>query len=72
MSEYLELRLQFLQLKIDWPSDVPLQGLRRFVRESLGEHGEPLRWAITNVEVGLTSEHLRKLHLEAVIIVSDS
>ena len=60
------MRLQTLDLKLDWPNSVPIDHLRHFVLEKLNEHGEPLRWAITKISV---LDNLRQLNIEAVVLI---
>ncbi len=60
------MKLQSLDLQLGWPESVPIDQLRNFALKKLNEYGDPLRWAITNIT---TSDGLRKLNIEAVVII---
>ena len=41
------MRLTSKTLTLPWPKDLKAADLRRWVKEQLRIHGDPLRWAIT-------------------------
>ena len=43
------MNLEFIELDIDWPTELSLFDLRNYIISKLMEYGEPLRWAITSV-----------------------
>ena len=57
--------LRSLQLRVPWPPDCPVQRLRPWLISQLEQHGQPLRWAITEVDVA--ADGSRCLKLEAVV-----
>ena len=57
--------LRSLQLRVTWPPDCPVQRLRPWLIAHLEQHGQPLRWAITAVD--LAADGSRSLQLEAVV-----
>ena len=57
--------LRSLQLRLPWPPDCQVQRLRPWLIAQLAQHGQPLRWAITAVDVA--ADGSRFLQLEAVV-----
>ena len=66
------MKLQFIKLKLDWHSELPLENLRQFIIESLNVHGDPLRWSITSIERSLMKKKIKLIVIEAVVIIPDS
>ena len=60
------MKLKSLDLQLEWPDSMTICDLKVFILEKLRGHGDPLRWAITNVN---TSDSLRHLTIEAVVVV---
>ena len=65
------MELEFLELKLAWPSDIPLVDLRSFVREKLILIGDPLRWAITDVSLQDSQKLSIQIIVEAVVIKNE-
>ena len=63
------MKFRFLQLEMNWSKDLPLHELRPWLLGKMRVYGEPLRWAVTDLD-GISNT--RKLRLEAVVIVSES
>ena len=63
------MRLKSLELKLDWPETLAIQGLRSYVVEELKKFGDPIRWAITSISAS-ESGCTRKLNIEAVVIIT--
>ena len=59
------MNLKILEEEIILPENISVLNLREFISVHLKQYGEPLRWAITNVEEVKT---FRKLRVEAIII----
>ena len=60
--------LEFKELDLDWPSELSVFDLKKYVLSKLVEYGEPLRWAITSV----TTHSEKKgqiISLEVVLII---
>ena len=79
------MNLQFMQLELIWPAGLPANQLRSWLLDQLAQHGEPLRWALIEVEsfAGQPSAsedtsadksvaEKRTLKLEAVMIRTES
>ena len=64
------MRLKSLELELEWPLAIPIQGLRILVIEHLENYGAPLRWAITSINTSENSDCSRHLKVEAVVILS--
>ncbi len=64
------MRMNSLVLKLEWPENIPIQDLRRYVLEELRDSGEPIRWAITGIFCSPTSARTRELNIEAVVIIT--
>ncbi len=65
------MKLQELQLELQWPETVALVELRLWLLNQLMMHGEPLRWAITSVKVPSAIGCFRTLRVEAIVILPD-
>ncbi len=63
------MNLKFLELDLDWPSELSVLDLKGYILSELRIYGEPLRWAITSV-----TTHSEKgnqiLSLEVVFIIN--
>ena len=64
------MELNVLELELNWPAEVPVFGLRRWILDELTKYGEPLRWAITRSEPSHEKKILRQLTIEAIIVIS--
>ena len=64
------MKLEFLELNLEWPAELNLLCLKNFILSKLMVHGEPLRWAITSI-----TNHSKKknqiISVEVVLIVSE-
>ncbi len=63
------MRLKSLELKIEWPEEVPLNKLRPYLVNQLKQFGEPLRWSIASISSSEKTDHYRQLKIEAVLII---
>ena len=64
------MNLEFIEIEIDWPSEVSLYDLKNYILSNLADYGDPLRWAITS----LTSQSEKvnqKITVEAVLIIHE-
>ena len=64
------MNLEFIELELDWPSDVSVFDLRNYILSNLINHGEPLRWAITSVTT-YSGKTIQKISIEAVLIINE-
>ena len=63
------MKLEFVELDIEWPSELTLFELKNYILSKLIGYGEPLRWAITS----LTTHEEKKnqiMSIEVVFITS--
>ena len=63
------MNIEFIELQLDWPSELSLFDLKHYILSKLMEYGEPLRWAITSV----TSHPEKKnqiISVEVVLIIN--
>ena len=58
--------LRCVALDWPWPAEVTLRQLHGWLKQQLESEGEPLRWAITAVQV--MPDGTRRLQLEAVLL----
>ena len=64
------MKLKFIQLDLQWPQGLPVSKLRGWLLDQIGMHGEPLRWAITEISQPDSSDRLRDMKVEAFVILS--
>ena len=64
------MKLEFLELNLEWPAELNLLCLKNYILSKLMVHGEPLRWAITSI-----TNHSKKknqiISVEVVFVVSE-
>ena len=63
------MNLKFVELDIDWPSDLSVIDLKNYILSKLLEYGEPLRWAITSV-TNQSDKKDQVISLEVVLIIN--
>ena len=61
--------LQFIELELDWPSEIGLFELKNYILSKLMEYGEPLRWAITSV-TNYSEKRIQIISVEVVLIIN--
>ena len=59
------MNLEFIELDLDWPSELSIIDLRSYILSKLSEYGEPLRWAITSV----TTHSEKKIQVVSVEVI---
>ena len=62
------MNIEFIEIELDWPSDLSVFELRDFILVKLINYGEPLRWAITSL-TSPSGKKIQKISIEAVLIV---
>ena len=62
------MNLEFIELDIDWPSELSVFDLKKYILSNLMEYGEPLRWAITSVTTH-SEKKIQIISLEGVFII---
>jgi len=64
------VNLKFIELELDWPSELSVFDLRKYILSKLINYGEPLRWAITSLTT-YSRESIQKISIEAVLIINE-
>ncbi len=64
------MNLEFIELELDWPSEISLFELKNYVVCKLREYGEPLRWAITSL-TKYSGKTIQRMSIEAVLIINE-
>ena len=63
------MKLEFIELNLDWPSELSLFDLKNYVVSKLMEYGEPLRWSITSV-TNHAENKIQIISVEVVLIIN--
>ena len=63
------MNLEFIELELDWPSELSVFELKNYILSKLMEYGEPLRWAITSVTTH-SEKKPQLISLEVVLIIN--
>ncbi len=61
------MNLEFVEIDLDWPSELSVFDLKNYILSKLMEYGEPLRWAITSVSTHSEKKN-QVISLEVVLI----
>ena len=62
------MNIEFIEIELDWPSDLSVFELRNYILVKLINYGEPLRWAITSL-TSPSGTKIQKISIEAVLII---
>tara|TARA_B100000965_G_scaffold217640_1_gene182173 strand:- start:1537 stop:1758 length:222 start_codon:yes stop_codon:yes gene_type:complete len=62
------VNLQYIELELDWPSELKVLDLRTYILSQLINYGKPLRWAITSLTPH-SAKSIQKISIEAVLII---
>ena len=62
------MNLKFIELELDWPSELRVLELRTYILSQLMNYGKPLRWAITSLTPH-SEKSIQKISIEAVLII---
>ncbi len=63
--------LEFIELELDWPSEIGLFELKNYILSKLIDYGEPLRWAITSLNTH-SEKKVQIITIEAVLIINQA
>jgi len=63
------VNLEFIELDLDWPSEVSVLELKNYILSKLTEYGEPLRWAISSVTT-YSEKKTQIISVEVVLVVN--
>ena len=64
------MNLEFIELELEWPSELSIFELKKYVLSKLITHGEPLRWAITSL-TNHSGTKIQMISIEAVLIINE-
>ena len=65
------MNLEFIELDLDWPTELSLFDLKNYILSKLMEYGEPLRWAITSVTAN-SEKKIQIISVEVVVIINQN
>ena len=63
------MNLEFIELDLDWPSELSVFDLKNYILSKLMAYGEPLRWAITSVTT-YSEKTSQVISVEVVLIIN--
>ncbi len=63
------MKLEFIELDLEWNSELSVYELKNFILSRLLEYGDPLRWAITSIN-SQSDEENQIITIEAVLIMN--
>ena len=63
------MNIEFIEIDLDWPSELSVFDLKNYILSKLMEYGEPLRWAITSVS-SQPEKKMEVISLEVVLIIN--
>ena len=63
------MKIEYIELNIEWNSEVSIYELKNFILSKLMKYGDPLRWAITSVK-SKSDAKIQIISVEAVIIMN--
>ena len=63
------MNLEFIELDLNWPFELSLLDLKKYILSKLKEYGEPLRWAITSV-TNHPEKKIQIISIEVVLIIN--
>ena len=63
------MKLEFIELDLDWPSELTLFELKNYILSNLKEYGKPLRWAITSV-TNYSEKNIQIISVEVILIIN--
>ena len=63
--------LEFIELELDWSSEIGLFELKNYILSKLIDYGEPLRWAITSLNTH-SEKKIQIITIEAVLIINQA
>ena len=66
------MKINYFEFDIAVPVEIPPNNIRPRIIQHLIKYGEPVRWALTNVEVDQRDNSLKNLRVEAVLILPSS
>ena len=63
------MNIEFIELDLEWPSELSVLDLKSYILSKLLEYGEPLRWAITSVTTH-PEKKIQIMSVEVILIIN--
>ncbi len=63
------MNIEFIELDLEWPSELTVFELKNYILSKLMKYGEPLRWAITSVTTP-SEKKIQVISVEVVLIIN--
>ena len=63
------MNIEYVELNIEWNSELSVYELKNFILSKLMRYGDPLRWAITSVK-SKSDAKIQIILVEAVMIMN--
>ncbi len=63
------MNLEFVEIDLEWPSEVSVFELKNYILSKLMEYGEPLRWAISSV-TSFSEKKIQIISVEVVLVIN--
>ena len=64
------MNIRFAEIELDWPLEIKVVSLRKYILSRLSKYGEPLRWAISSVS-NPSEKCMQKIRIEAVFLITN-
>ena len=65
------MNLEYVELDLEWSSELSIYDLKSFILSKLLQYGDPLRWAITSVK-SKSGAKIQMISVEAVMIMNQN
>ena len=62
------MNLTNLEFDLNWPNEVQLKDLRKFILKNISQHGDVIRWSINKIEIQNNQNDQKSLKINAVIV----
>tara|TARA_B100000073_G_scaffold319282_1_gene298062 strand:+ start:2414 stop:2605 length:192 start_codon:yes stop_codon:yes gene_type:complete len=63
------MKLKNLEFQLQWPDEIKLVSLRKFITSNILKEGELVRWSIIDIRHSKNSHNEKTLLINAVIII---
>ena len=63
------MKLEFIEIDLEWTTDLSVYELKNFILSNLQEYGIPLRWAITSI-TSKSDDEIQIISVEAVLVMN--
>ncbi len=62
------MKLSSVDFYLDWPVEIKLKNLRKFIITNLEKKGDVIRWSIVDIQNSIDSYGMKKLKIKAVLV----